>query len=167
MSGGTPLTLGIVLNGRRLERTVPADLTLREFKAQLVASDGFGEVDGVEHLLGQFLFRGKKLEDDMTLEAAGVLNRDKLMVGYVPLIKDLLAQLAAIRAETASLQALREGGQEVHSELFTRQLLKLDALDLSDLTGEAKDVMRAMRKIDLTHLLELEAGHAGGDREPL
>lgn len=163
MSDRPPLTLAVVLNGQRLERTVPANLTLRDFKAQLVASDGYGSsIEGVEHLLGKFVFRGKKLDDDMTLEAAGVLNRDKLMVGYIPNIKDLLAQLAAIRAETASLQALREGGQEVHSELFTRQLLKLDALDLSQLSGAAKDVVRAIRKSDLTHLLELEA-HANGD----
>ncbi|KAG8461523.1 hypothetical protein KFE25_001127 [Diacronema lutheri] len=160
-SAAAELTLAVVLNGARRECRVPAHLTLRELKARLVADDGHETPPGVEHLLGKLVYRGKKLvDDDATLEAVGVQNRDKLMVSYMPNIKDVLAQLSAIRAETAALEAERREGAQVHPELFTRQLLKLDAIDISEVAGEAKEVVRAMRKSDLARLLEMEGAVA-------
>lgn len=162
--GDAPLlTVAVVLNGRRLECTVPGHLTCRELKAQLVAEDGHsvgGIEGGAHHLLGPFVFRGRKLDDESTLQEAGVRNRDKLMVSYMPSVKDLLARLFAIRAETASLEAQVHTGEKVHPELFTRQLLKLDALEMSELTGEAKEVLRALRKQDLAHVLKMEGANS-------
>lgn len=166
--GDAPLlTVAVVLNGRRLECTVPGHLTCRELKAQLVAEDGHGTTDpvggiegGAHHLLGPFVFRGRKLDDESTLQEAGVRNRDKLMISYMPSVKDLLTRLSAIRAETASLEAQVRAGERVHPELFTRQLLKLDALEMSELTGEAKEVLRALRKQDLAHVLKMEGANS-------
>jgi hypothetical protein len=154
------ITLAVIVNGKRMELSVEPSVTLIGLKALIARADpSFEDLPvGIEHLFGPVVSRGKKLDDSKTLEASGVHNRDKLMVSYMPFVKESLEKIAAVRAETLKLEELRRGGASVHADLFTRQMVQLDAIDLTQLEGEAKEVLRTIRKRDLQHLAEIE-GH--------
>ncbi|KAJ1617121.1 hypothetical protein T492DRAFT_1102110 [Pavlovales sp. CCMP2436] len=157
------LTLCVVANGQRRELVLPENATLRELKGQVAMADGIIEdAQAVEALFGPFIFRGKKLEDSATLGEAGVQNRDKLMVSYAPEVKEVIAQIMSIRKEKHALEGLREAGETVHPDLITRLMVKLDAIVFDTVTGDAKDVLRSLRKRDLASLHELEAGGQQG-----
>lgn len=151
------LNLCVITNGERRLISAPSAATPPEIKAQLALADGF---DDAAPLYGPLLVRGKKLRDDATLDASGVRDRDKLMVSYAPGVRDTLAQILAVRVEMLALEDAQRAGTRVHPDLVTRQMLRLDELDLGVLPDDAREGVRAVRKGELRRLAAIETGDA-------
>jgi hypothetical protein len=151
------LNLCVVTNGERRLMSVSSNFTPLDIKAQLALDDGF---EDAATLFGPLLFRGKKLDDGAALDASGVKDRDKLMVSYAPGVRDTLAQILAVRVEMLALEDAQRAGTRVHPDLVTRQMLRLDELDLGVLPDDAREGVRAVRKGELRRLAAIETGDA-------
>lgn len=137
--------------------TLPENARLRDVKLELAAADGFQGVDGAEHLFGPAIIRGKKIGDlDVTLHDSGIRQRDKMMLSVLPSARESLASIHAIALEVDALES-KQDGSALHAEEVTKQMLKLDAIELSGIDDGARDIVRARRKQVLARLEQLSS----------